>query len=209
MTGCLDETSSGALGGDEVTQADGASDDIEIAPARDVTGSRDTDPRTRPDVRPDGALGDGAASPPHDGSSGTDSVIPGLWLIGWPGGLDHFDWFRFGAIEDGGILWWGAPTGEGSLIPFTGCVGTTRWRWVEPPHTIRFELPAECADLGVMDNPVTFTFSVDADKQPWPEPALLTGKVSTADPNWSNLTAYKYSDDWCDAELTACSYPFP
>src|SRR2546423_949604 len=79
--------------------------------------------------------------------------LRGIWLIGLPGGFDHFSWVRFeGGM--GGYARLLEPMGGVDLTPLWRCSATGEWGLAAQPHTVQLRFPAVCS-LG--DVALTFT----------------------------------------------------
>lgn len=133
--------------------------------------------------------------------------LDGVWLIGWGGGLDHFDWFRFGPLDasgGGGTVIWAAPEDEGTLTSWIGCKGTTSWTMANKIDTIVIALPQGCGDT---NDSITLSFEFPLQPGTWPTSAILRASVQELLDGSANA-GYKYPSDWCTPDLSSCTYPF-
>jgi hypothetical protein len=133
------------------------------------------------------------------------TILKGIWLIGWSGGLNHYSWARFACaaadcwsgtvdIRSGADLY--------TNMPFWPCDGQGQWMVTAKPNTVDITMPAACADAGFQ----AFTFETFTPAAGWPKGAVVVSTVS-----WLNgpmsLDGYKFPDSQCDAAMTACTDP--
>jgi hypothetical protein len=139
------------------------------------------------------------------------SELPGTWLIGWTGGLEHYSWIRCLAydVSLGGrveIL-----NVEGNVAVWTsylGCEGRGTWYLTAMPNTIELRLPVGCSqDARVEVIFVSFRAG--------PGVGMFTKAIGVANvqvtglsPSGGNpINAFRYPDSQCDAAMTSCQLP--
>lgn len=149
-----------------------------------------------------GVSGSSAASLPD--------YLPGLWILGWSGGLDHYSWVRFSpydATQGGRIDLLDSPD-SGAWDPFFACEGMGRWYLTARPQTVELWLPTLCGQ------DAKFTFTVESVGPASPvgifakasQQASLQTTSSTST-GGNPITAFKYPDSQCDAAMTTCKAP--
>lgn len=139
-----------------------------------------------------------------DGGTEFPDQLPGTWLIGWTGGLNRFSWVRFETSSgfDGTATFL---SGEGLSysVPYWECSGPGYWTVTAKPNTLQLQFPTSC---GLMDDVLTFlTFAPPAG---YPQGAILSASIEVIGKPVSPIEGYKFPDNQCTADMSACEDPF-
>ena len=133
-------------------------------------------------------------------------LVPGLWLIGWSGGLDHFSWVRLTKVGPSNVAYFRSkPAERKGMTAYFQCTGQGSWRDDSKPKTILLDFP--CPPEALQNIPTTYTFgSIN------PNPTFAKNVLLQVDfehePAQQALMGLKLPDDTCDLELKECADPF-
>lgn len=146
-------------------------------------------------VRPSGRCGPASTSFPE--------YLPGTWLVGWSGGLDHFSWVRLVGSWPGKAIFRSKVSDRAGVTPYFGCDGEGAYTLTQKPFTVQLEFPPGCAWTG--EHVMTMGTVTQGSN-------FLTGaelSVSAQSlPSGNSLMAFRYPEGFCDATLTTCGDPF-
>ena len=164
----------------------------------------------------DGSAADRApgpdAAPASDRGPGSDaipyfpSVLDGIWLVGWSGGLRHFSWIRFSVkaaangtatVLDGKAL--------PSNAPLWSCSGAASWAITARPRTVQINFPGSTCTGHRSDS---YTFANFKQPGVVPKGANLRADVTGTYPSGVKLEAFKFPASQCNAAMTTCKNPF-
>ncbi len=164
-----------------------------------------------------------AASPTVDGPRGltvidahyverhfTDLLV-GTWLVGWPGGMDHFSWLRIsaepGATFGGAIQVLADPNLPRTGVPYWPCSGPGRWGLTQRPATLDLNvMPAGCPREIMVFETVR---AVNSPGRAFLEAQITSATVlKTGYGEDTALIGYKFPDDMCNADFSVCATPY-
>jgi hypothetical protein len=153
-----------------------------------------------------GKCGATPASPP---SPKFPDFVPGLWLIGWSGGLDHFSWVRITA-DNGGqagkTIYRTKPSDKKGVTPYWDCDAQGTWMVTAKLNTI-FLTFSEMCEVANPNVAHSYTFGPIDSNPTFVKTALLQVNFET-EPGQQSLIGLKFPDDTCNATLTQCADPF-
>lgn len=198
---CGGATAAGSAG-----PVDGSVDAVADGHALADSGATDAPPHSDVTAPSDGSAGgeggpvDAGGDAPSVDAGDFFSALPGIWLVGWSGGLNHYSWVRFDA---GGASADYLPGGAEILsnAPYWSCSGQGTYTITQKPNTVMLMFPAAC-NLA----PLVLTFD-SFYTAGIPPKATLGAHVSTDPPN-QPLDGFKYPASQCDAAMTTCTSPF-
>lgn len=132
------------------------------------------------------------------------SQLPGIWLMGWSGGLNHYSWVRFSSTTGySGTADFLAGEDLPANAPYWPCTGQGEWTVTAKPDTIQLLFPASC---GLTSEAMTFlSFGPGAG---YPVDAIMQATIeSLANPGMM-IEGYKFAAGQCEADMSACGNPF-
>lgn len=145
------------------------------------------------------------AAAPAPSSSNFPDLVPGLWLIGWSGGLDHLSWVRF---TGSGVGYFRSQASRAKgMTPYFRCTGQGSWLIAAKPRTIFVSFPGNCPPESLQGVAQSYTFGAVHPTPTFMKKALLQVDFDV-EPSQPPLLGLKFPDDTCDATLTQCADPF-
>jgi hypothetical protein len=147
---------------------------------------------------------------PSPSATSFPDLVPGLWLIGWSGGLDHFSWVRFtgnGGSMSGTAFLRSRPSARKGMTPYFSCTGEGSWLVSAKPKTIFITFPGNCPPEALQNIQASYTFGTISSSPTFVKTALLQVDFEH-EPAQQALIGLKFPDDTCDATLTQCADPF-
>ena len=131
------------------------------------------------------------------------TILPGIWLIGWMGDLNHFSWVRFDAPNgSGGPADYLPGAGISINFPYWNCSGLGSWAFTQNVHTVNLTFPPACNAPALV---LTFD-SFAAPPRPYARGATLQAYISEAR-SGGPLWGFKFGPGQCDAQMTQCANP--
>lgn len=127
-------------------------------------------------------------------------AAPGIWLVGWSGGMNHYSWVRLNADYSADVLDGKELPGNAPLWP---CSGKGSWMFSAKLYNVHLTLPSGCSGMLAFD----LTFEQLVAPTGYAKGAILQANVTTQ-PMGTPLEAYKFPPGQCDAAMTSCKGPF-
>jgi hypothetical protein len=134
--------------------------------------------------------------------------VPGLWLIGWSGGLDHFSWVRIqsDSAMSGKTTYRSKPSDRKGMTPYFNCDTQGTWMVTAKLNTIFLNFSEAC-DVANPNVNHSYTFGTVNTSPTFVKTALLQVDFEH-EPAQQALIGLKFPDDTCNEALTQCADPF-
>jgi hypothetical protein len=154
------------------------------------------------DASTDGSLVDVSTDGPPVDAGDFFSILPGIWLVGWSGGLNHYSWVRIDPGGGTGAAEYLPGTELQSNAPYWSCSGSGTWTITQKPNTVLLMFPAVCNI-----QPMSLTFDSFYAPGTYPKNANLGARISTNPPT-QPLDGWRFPPNQCDGQMASCTNPF-
>jgi hypothetical protein len=195
-----DSPSTEAASGDSVSpdESDPSSDVITSDGNASSAGPSDASGDSLNDAKPADATADSPALDAGDFFSN----LPGIWLIGWSGNLNHYSWVRLGTGTVQGLAEYLPGADLPVNAPYWNCTGAGSWMLTpQKPNNVSLMFPAACALP-----PLVLTFDSFSSPTGRARNATLLAHVSS-NPSTLPLDGWKFPPSQCNQAMTSCTNP--